>query len=139
MNSENLKAAQHYWNYIVPKYPDKPWGRVKLRVRPGAKKDSPWYNQLEDHPRWDDTIEYGFLPETVMIGKNKVPRWFEGELEKCQEYWMVSIVAGKATALRYVNMNPETAKKDVATNTVHLTREATLKHGEAWLALSQDA
>ena len=135
MNKETLKAAQHYWNYIVPKYPDKPWRWVEARVRNKANFIS--YNPLEDHPRWQDNVEYRFLPETVMIGNHEVPRWFEGELEKGQEYWMVYIANGVAYAYRFIVHDLWLTKQHVKTKTVHLTKEACLLHGEAWLALPE--
>ena len=134
MNKENLKAAQYYWNYIVPKYPEKPWKRVEYRHRSVEK----WNTYLHQHPVWSDALEYRFKPETVMIGDRKINRWFEGELEYGQEYWMVQIEDGIAYAMKCSNATKALTRSRIATNTVHLTEEACLKHGEALLALPEN-
>lgn len=65
----HLEMAQHYWNVIVPKYPNAPWERVESR---NSSQDN-WIVLGGGHPSWFESCQYRFKPETIMLNGIQLP------------------------------------------------------------------
>jgi hypothetical protein len=71
--------AQHYWNVICVKYPDKPWERVQW-------KHIGW-NPCTYHPTWHKNDEYRFLPDTIKVGDIELPGPLRVEPKEGDRVW----------------------------------------------------
>jgi hypothetical protein len=121
----HLEMAQHYWNVICVKYPDKPWERVQWRSWSGD-----WVTQMNGHPNWLPQFNYRLLPDTIKVVDIELPEPLRVEPEEGARVYSVLDASSYGQAMP-MNYHPKAAysKWLFDNGFLHATQEA----AQAWL------